>query len=636
MALGYTIAAILKRNGHIFFDDKVCVKIDWLEQLNRHYARVQGRDCLYIKFIAEELGLEGSYVPRTYIEQIQLEKLLDEVMALQDDLKTKLSIEDELVSSNPKEVLSRASADRVTMRNKNLKSRLSHTYSTRGNNNLNLTRLAVNNRRFEGINPESPAALTNQGFIIQLSEQITILNERMDEFTLRIEELNSKFTIRRVSNASHQNLALHAKACNGTATSLFVSGLGNGSLSGSLLPNSSFSSQLARDSPLMDEILLIKRGQVSFMDHIEHSLDSDSDVADTPGNIPSRGSKPLPDEKKKKKFTNVPGEFIHIVKRELELTFDLRRVANFSIMRRMNDAWKRHKSRLNKKYIKGKDPAKDVERNVPDEDVGRADVFIKAHTRADKTYQCPEIIEKLQVNMNLYPNLNKIGHDDVLAKTLDKDKKGHMMTMGIDITPSFVANAIHIVEENEDLKATNNELKNMLLNMRKDFDDHIKKSSGALQMQPYSSHNATSNSSQATQRKQSDLNRECKLNRCPEGIAAYGIIADVSPDAYCHNKQLRDGYYKIEIFNVINEDALLFRQDNSCEMTCFPRSLRLLSSFEVSHSSCSKTYGHSDLESAISHEDEALFGNLFSEEISSTYSSTDPRARIVFQRSPSS
>ncbi|KAF6163073.1 hypothetical protein GIB67_001401 [Kingdonia uniflora] len=402
----------------------------------------------------------------------------------------------------------------------------------------------------------------------------------------------------------------------------------------------------------VDDDACLLSNELSFKDHTTHSLDFDSAVVDTAGNIssrtssssrrrgPSRGSKPLPDGKKKKvevnswgqpirgvnsysttvgtltrnhipinykKFTNVTDELIHIVKTELELTFDLRRVANFSILRRINDTWKRHKSRLNKKYIKGKDPAKikatpppfvlkevwaqskkntenrnkvkapcttdrtsmvvvrhnlAMEKNVPDEDVGRADVFIKAHTKADKTYQCPEIIEKLQENMNLYPDSNKIGHDDVLAKTLGKDKKGHMIAMGIDITPSFVANAIHIVEENEDLKATNNELKTMLLNMLTDLDDHIKKTSGAPQIQPSLSYNAPSNSSQATQRKQSDLNREYKLNGYPEGIVVYGIVADVSPDAFCHNKQLGDGYYKIEIFNVINEDALLFRQDS--------------------------------------------------------------------------
>lgn len=40
MALGYTIAAILKRCSHVFLDEKVCVKTDWLEQLNRTYVQV--------------------------------------------------------------------------------------------------------------------------------------------------------------------------------------------------------------------------------------------------------------------------------------------------------------------------------------------------------------------------------------------------------------------------------------------------------------------------------------------------------------------------------------------------------------------------------------------------------------------
>lgn len=42
--------------------------------------KVQGRDRLYVKWIGTQLGLEGSYVPRTYIEQIQLEKLVNDVM----------------------------------------------------------------------------------------------------------------------------------------------------------------------------------------------------------------------------------------------------------------------------------------------------------------------------------------------------------------------------------------------------------------------------------------------------------------------------------------------------------------------------------------------------------------------------
>lgn len=270
MALGYTIASILKRSSHAFSDDRVCVKTDWLEQLNRKYVQVQGRDRLFVKYIAEQLNLDGSYIPRTYIEQIQLEKLVNDVMTLPDDLKTKLSLDDELVSS-PKEALSRASADR---RNKYL-SRMSHSFSTQRDKNMSkLTKLAVNNRRFDGRTPDSPAALANQGVITQLSEQISTLNERMDDFTSRIEELNSKFSARKAS-ASQQNLAVQAEACNGTApTSLFMTGLGNGSLTGSLLPNSSSSSQLARESSLMEEILLLSRGQRQIM----HQLNSISNL----------------------------------------------------------------------------------------------------------------------------------------------------------------------------------------------------------------------------------------------------------------------------------------------------------------------------------------------------------------------
>ncbi|KAG6759706.1 hypothetical protein POTOM_036191 [Populus tomentosa] len=259
MALGYTIAAILQRSSHIFSDDRVCVKIDWLGQLNRQYVQVQGRDRLVVKFIAEQLGLEGSYTPRTYIEQIQLERLVNE--ALPDDLRTKLSLDEDLVSS-PKEALLRASADRVARRLKNGKSGMSHSYSSQRDRNLSkLTGLAATSKRFDDRNLESPAALANQGAITQLSEQISSLNDRMDEFTTCIEELNSKLTIKK-NSPSQQNMALQAEVCNGSApASYFVSGLGNASLNGSRMFNSSSSSQLAKESSLMEELSGIARVQ---------------------------------------------------------------------------------------------------------------------------------------------------------------------------------------------------------------------------------------------------------------------------------------------------------------------------------------------------------------------------------------
>lgn len=264
MALGYTIASILKRSSRVFTDYRVSVKIDWLEQLNRQYVQVQGRDRLFVKYIAEQLGLDGSYLPRTYIEQIQLEKLVNDVMTLPDDLKTKLSIDD-AVASSPKEALSKASADR---RIKFLNRGMPHSYSTMRDRNMSkLAKLDVNNRRYDGRTPDSPAVLANQGAINQLSEQISTLNERMDDFTSRIEELNSSIFTNKVSS-SQQNLAVQAEACNGTGpTSMFVAGLGNGSLTG--LHNSASSSQLARES-MLEEVMLIARGQRQIMHQIDN------------------------------------------------------------------------------------------------------------------------------------------------------------------------------------------------------------------------------------------------------------------------------------------------------------------------------------------------------------------------------
>ena len=88
----------------------------------------------------------------------------------------------------------------------------------------------------------------------QLSEQISSLNERMDEFTNRIEELNSKLSCNK-NSPTQQSMTVQAEVCNGSApTSYFISSLDNGCLTNSIMPHSSSSSQLAKDSPLMEEV----------------------------------------------------------------------------------------------------------------------------------------------------------------------------------------------------------------------------------------------------------------------------------------------------------------------------------------------------------------------------------------------
>ncbi|KAK1416189.1 hypothetical protein QVD17_31978 [Tagetes erecta] len=256
MALGYTIASILKRSSHVFKDDNVCVKIDLLEQVNRRYVQVLGRDRLSVRCVAENLGLEGSYIPRTYLEQMKLEKLLNEVMVLPDDLKTKLSIDDEMLSS-PK-----SSVTLPTRRNKFHKSGMSHSYSTASKNLASI-------KRFDDSNREPTPTLASQGAISQLSEQISTLNDRMDEFTSRIDEVNSQFT-RGINYGGQSQQKIDA--CNGAGSasaSYFTSALANSSSTGSMVRHSSSSTQLVKDSNLIEEISGIARNQLKIM----HQLD---------------------------------------------------------------------------------------------------------------------------------------------------------------------------------------------------------------------------------------------------------------------------------------------------------------------------------------------------------------------------
>ncbi|CAH9124065.1 unnamed protein product [Cuscuta epithymum] len=256
MALGYTIAAILKRSSHVLRDERVCIKVDWLEQLKRQYVQVQGRERLVVKSVADQLGLEGSYIPRTYIEQIQLEKLVNEIMVLPDDLKTKLSLDEDLVSS-PKAALSLASAEMLASRNKKIQRDKSMSKDDR----YSLTFRKLDNRTL-------PSTLANQGAIEHLSEQISTLNDRMDDCTSRMEELSSKLSNRRRRSPSNpkNSTAQQSEACNGSApTSHFISGLENGSLTSSIMPHSSSSSHIARDSTFLEELSSIARNQRQIM-----------------------------------------------------------------------------------------------------------------------------------------------------------------------------------------------------------------------------------------------------------------------------------------------------------------------------------------------------------------------------------
>ncbi|BBN20315.1 uridine kinase [Marchantia polymorpha subsp. ruderalis] len=275
MALGYEMATILKRTSHVFADDKVVVKIDKLEQLQRRYIQVQGKDRITVGEVAKKLGLDGTYIPRSYIEQIQLEKLTAEVTALPDDLREKLSINENTISS-PMPSFSWISDVKPGARN--LYSR-SVTENSTEPEPPRPSRLMVKptpirsdsnkQRNFEDRGPDSPASFADQNYQ-KIAEQLAGLNERLDELFSRLGELETKFpasgnVARTNSFVSTSNA--HAVGSFGSNGVHCNGGVPNGVVTTSISPS-------PLESTLVEEVKILARGQR----HITTQLDVLSNI----------------------------------------------------------------------------------------------------------------------------------------------------------------------------------------------------------------------------------------------------------------------------------------------------------------------------------------------------------------------
>lgn len=159
-----------------------------------------------------------------------------------------------------------------------LNSGLSHSYSTQRDKDLpRFAGFDFSSQIFDDETTKSPATIGNQvnlskmvsmpchslflsgtflmyllilkGAITRLLEQISTINDRIDNVTSKVEELSAKFSIQRDLSSSQK-----AEACNGSAPmSYLVSSSGNSLRTGSTVLSSS-SSLLAKESLIMEEV----------------------------------------------------------------------------------------------------------------------------------------------------------------------------------------------------------------------------------------------------------------------------------------------------------------------------------------------------------------------------------------------
>ncbi|KAG2443289.1 hypothetical protein HYH02_009359 [Chlamydomonas schloesseri] len=83
-------AAVGPARGAAAVAEELTVKLDDVGGLGR-FVQILGRDRERVAALGRELGLEGSYIPRSYIEQVQLERLTAEFQTVTEDWKRKFS-----------------------------------------------------------------------------------------------------------------------------------------------------------------------------------------------------------------------------------------------------------------------------------------------------------------------------------------------------------------------------------------------------------------------------------------------------------------------------------------------------------------------------------------------------------------
>ena len=89
MALGYSIGAMIKREcvslSFVVEGSAVEVKLDNVEGLGE-YVQVQGENRAAVAAAGRALGLEDSYIPQSYIEEVQLQQMVQQFREHDEDI----------------------------------------------------------------------------------------------------------------------------------------------------------------------------------------------------------------------------------------------------------------------------------------------------------------------------------------------------------------------------------------------------------------------------------------------------------------------------------------------------------------------------------------------------------------------
>ncbi|KAK1307015.1 hypothetical protein QJS10_CPA10g00425 [Acorus calamus] len=196
-----------------------------------------------------------------------------------------------------------------------------------------------------------------------------------------------------------------------------------------------------------------------------------------------------------------------------------------------------------------------MERNATsDAEISRSEVYIRAHTKKDKTVQIPDVI------------------------VLGNDSRGRMRGMGAGINKTVFKNATSMITKNlklekekmqmgEKIEILQEEMKNvkaLLANMnvpQTTASVGVVRSGGSQTHNVGGSGGLPNTSTEAPPVSDMLIGKKCSLLNYDYEIVAHGEIVSVDPLLNVHGSRMGNGFYKVVLVEIIVEDADLFKND---------------------------------------------------------------------------
>ncbi|XP_058082441.1 uncharacterized protein LOC131230553 [Magnolia sinica] len=208
-----------------------------------------------------------------------------------------------------------------------------------------------------------------------------------------------------------------------------------------------------------------------------------------------------------------------------------------------------------------------IERNLTsDVEVGRADVYIRAHTTNDDKLQFSEAFEKTKSIQSSNPASQMTNVDDALTQSIGSDSRGHMRGIGGNVGKIALRKTIPIIDklnmvtqDRDNLKEEVSEMKKSLVDLHMKVNYIVEKQGEQGVVDPPTI--PPFKSSRALLPDLIHIGKRCDLCNWKKWVVARGEVHEVDLTAHVHGADLGEGNFRVVLIEIKASHTELWKED---------------------------------------------------------------------------